>query len=114
MFFLVFSLGSGVIYFSRKSVKMICSISDEASYPELGVYGVLHLGKINPKHQYSFGVDLLGSRYKEKDFRVLVDNKLSMSHCAPVAKKADGIQICSVTSRSREVILPLYSSPLPW
>ncbi|GAB0182416.1 mitochondrial enolase superfamily member 1 [Grus japonensis] len=75
---------------------------------------VLHLGKNNPMNQHGLGVDLLGSSTAEKDLGVLVDNKLSMSQqCALMAKKANGIPGCikkSVASRSREVILPLYSA----
>ncbi|GAB0180842.1 hypothetical protein GRJ2_000549500 [Grus japonensis] len=72
-----------------------------------GMCRVLHLGRNNPRHQYRSGVDLLGRSAVEKDLGVLVDNKLSISQ-----QHANGILGCikSMASRSREVVLPLYSA----
>jgi len=75
---------------------------------------VLHMDQGNPKHKYRLSGEWIENSPEEKGFRVLVDQKLNMTwQCVLAAQKANRILDCiksSVASRSREVILPLYSA----
>jgi len=75
---------------------------------------ILHLGRKNERHKYRMGDTWLDSSTCERDLGVLVDDKLNMSQqCDVAAKKANAILGCinrSIVSRSKEVLIPLYSA----
>ncbi|KAK4815481.1 hypothetical protein QYF61_003017 [Mycteria americana] len=72
---------------------------------------ILQMGWSNTGHKYKRGEEQLESSPAERDLGVLVDGKLNMSQqCA--AKRANCLLRCikhSITSRSKEVIVMLYS-----
>ena len=77
-------------------------------------YQILHLGQGNSGCIYRLEDEILESSSAERDLGVLVDGKLNMNQqCALAVKRANhvlgSIKHC-IASRSREVIVPLYSA----
>ena len=75
---------------------------------------VLHVFLGNPKHKYRLGREWIESSSEKKDSELLVDDKLSMTQqYVLAAQRASCILGCirrNMASRSREVILHLYSA----
>ncbi|KAK4811191.1 hypothetical protein QYF61_019822 [Mycteria americana] len=73
---------------------------------------ILHLGQSNVRHKYRLGEEWLGSSPAERHLGVLVDSRLNRSQqCVLAVKRANRILGCikhSITSWSKEVIIPLY------
>jgi len=74
---------------------------------------ILHLDRGNHPYQYKLEDERIESSPAKEDLRVLVDGKLDMSQQhALETQKANSILGCiksSVASKSKEVILPLYT-----
>lgn len=75
---------------------------------------IMHMGQDNPRYQYRLRDEGIAGSPAEKDFKVLMDERLSMSwQCAFALRKASGVLGCitsSVSSSVREDTLPLYSA----
>jgi len=75
---------------------------------------ILHMGRGNPKHIYRLGGEWIESSPEEKELGVLIDQTLSMTwQCALAVQKTSCLLGCikrRVASRSRQVILHLYSN----
>ncbi|GAB0183939.1 cAMP-dependent protein kinase inhibitor alpha [Grus japonensis] len=74
---------------------------------------VLHVGRGNPKHNYRLGGEWIDNSLEDKDLGVLVDKLNMTQQCVLATQKANhvlGHIKRSVTSKLREVILPLYSA----
>jgi len=78
---------------------------------------VLHMSQGNLKHRYRLGGEWLESSPEEKDLEIRLDEKVNMSwQRVLAAQRANQILGCikrSVSSRLREVILPLCSPETP-
>ncbi|GAB0203263.1 hypothetical protein GRJ2_002791900 [Grus japonensis] len=75
---------------------------------------VLHMGRGNPKHNYWLGGEWIETSPEEKDLGMLSGDKFNMNQqCVLPAQKANRVLGCiknCVATRSKEVILPLYSA----
>ena len=75
---------------------------------------VMHLGRNNRHHTYRLGNSPLVSTEAEKDLGVIIDSKMNIGwQCGEAVRKASRTLSCihrCISSRSKEVILPLYAA----
>uniref|UniRef100_A0A674I2H4 DDE-1 domain-containing protein n=1 Tax=Terrapene triunguis TaxID=2587831 RepID=A0A674I2H4_9SAUR len=74
----------------------------------------MHLGMTNKNFSYKLGTHRLEVTEEEKDLGVLVDRRMTMSRqCDVAVKKANAVLGCirrSISSRDKEVLVPLYKA----
>ncbi|CAM4523556.1 unnamed protein product [Lepidochelys kempii] len=75
---------------------------------------VMHLGINNKNFSYKLGANHLEATEEEKDLGVLVDHRMTKSRqCDMAMKKANAVLGCikqSISSRDKEVLVPLYKA----
>ncbi|XP_059576183.1 uncharacterized protein LOC132247417 [Alligator mississippiensis] len=75
---------------------------------------VLHLGRSNQQHTYKMGNSLVESTEAERDLEVIIDSKMNMGQQYEVTVgRANRTLSCihrCISSRAKEVILPLYAT----
>ena len=73
---------------------------------------VMHLGKNNPKYNYSINNNVLHETTSEKDLGIYVDQLLNFEEHINItvkkARKIAGLIIRNITYKSKDVMVPLF------
>jgi Reverse transcriptase (RNA-dependent DNA polymerase)/Endonuclease-reverse transcriptase len=99
----------------QKTLLNIMEWSESNTLPlNLNKCSVLHFGKKNLKVKYMLSQTPLNARTYERDLGILVDDRLSfdqqISTAVSKAKRLVGMMLHTFSSRSRNVILPVFQS----
>ena len=99
----------------QKSLQNIIEWSKRNNLPlNSSKCSVLHFGKKNLKNKYTLSQNPLTAKTYERDLGILVDEKLSfdqqVSNAVSKAKRLVGMMLHTFSSRSKNVILPVFRS----